>query len=282
MRSSPPPARALGAALVVAAACGPLPLGAAAPARGSLALGAAAPARGALPLGIAPPARDALLLGAAAPAPGVAAPARQRPLPSSPARAGREFCTRSPFLPPFEGRLTLRAAYRGGASSEFRFCPRYSGFGPVRAGRFHGGVDLAAATGTPLRAAVDGTLSYARDPEGYGLYARLAFGEPRRKAQGQCEGFEELELVYGHLVDDDPGLDLSPRPVRAGDFIGRVGCSGNARGMCSPSPESHVHVTLRKAGRARLEPLGVLGWPVIMPSDEDRPAGWSGCAHAGL
>ncbi|HEU4404269.1 MAG TPA: peptidoglycan DD-metalloendopeptidase family protein [Polyangiaceae bacterium] len=254
MRSSPSPARALGAALVVAAACGPLPLGAAAAARGPLPLAAAAPARHRL---------------AAPPAPGARG-------------GGHDPCTRPPFLTPFEGRLVLRAAYRGAASSEFRFCPRYSGFGPVRAGRFHGGVDLAAPTGTPLRAAVDGTLSYARDPDGYGLYARLAFAEPRRKASGQCEGFDELELVYGHLVDDDPGLDLSPRPVRAGEFLGRVGCSGNARGMCSPSPESHVHVTLKRAGRTRLEPLSVLGWSVITPSDEDRPAGWAGCAHAGL
>lgn len=208
----------------------------------------------------------------APPAPGLAAPG---------ARAGRDLCaSKAPFLTPFDGRLVLRSAYRS-ASSEFRFCPRYSGFGPVRAGRFHGGVDLSATTGTPLRAAVDGSLSYARDPDGYGLYARLAFVEPRRKAPNQCEGFEEFELVYGHLIDDDPDLDLAPRAVRAGEFIGRVGCSGNARGMCSPSPESHVHVTLRKAGRTKLEPLSALGWSVITPSNEDRPAGWAGC-HAGL
>ncbi len=236
MRSRLSPARALGVALALVAACGQAPPGAAAPARPRT-----------------------------SPAPAAASP---RPAP----------CARPAFVPPFEGRLVLRSAYRSAAASEFRFCPRYSGFGPVRAGRFHGGVDLSATTGTPLRAAADGTLSYARDPDGYGLYARLAFAEPRRKAQGQCDGLDELELVYGHLIDDDPGIDLSPRPVRAGEFIGRVGCSGNARGMCSPSPESHVHVTLRRAGRARLEPLGVLGWHVVMPSDEDRPAGWSGCS----
>ncbi|HEU4534672.1 MAG TPA: M23 family metallopeptidase [Polyangiaceae bacterium] len=219
----------------------------------------------------------ALVVSAACgPAP-LGATARARPAPAPPAARGAPAaCGRTPFLTPFDGRLVLRSAYRA-ASSEFRFCPRYSGFGPVRGGRFHGGVDLAATTGTPLRAAVDGALSYARDPEGYGLYARLTFVEPKRNVQGQCERGEELEIVYGHLIDDDPDLELAPRPVRAGEFVGRVGCSGNARGMCSPSPESHVHVTLKRAGRARLEPLSVLGWNVAMPSDEDRPAGWHGC-----
>jgi murein DD-endopeptidase MepM/ murein hydrolase activator NlpD len=239
MRSRPSPTRAFGVALVVAIACGPVPSSTAAPARSH-------------------------------PAPAAHAPAARG--------GGPAGCARTPFVPPFDGRLVFRTAYRRPASSEFRFCPSYSGFGPVRAGRFHGGVDIAATTGTPLRAAADGTLSYARDPDGYGLYARVAFTEPRRKAQEPCEGFEDLELVYGHLIDDDPDLDLSPRPVRAGEYIGRVGCSGNARGMCSPSPESHVHVTVRQAGRGRLEPLKVLGWPVVVPSSEDRPSGWSGCA----
>lgn len=240
MPSRPSLAHILGAALVVAAACGPTPLGATA-----------------------------------------SAPARSRPPPVARSAPAPAACARAPFLTPFDGRLVLRSAYRA-ASSEFRFCPRYSGFGPVRGGRFHGGVDLSATTGTPLRAAVDGTLSYARDPDGYGLYARLAFVESKRKGQSQsqsqqCDRGEELEIVYGHLIDDDPDLELAPRPIRAGEFVGRVGCSGNARGMCSPSPESHVHVTLKRAGRARLEPLSVLGWNVAMPSDEDRPAGWHGC-----
>ena len=85
-----------------------------------------------------------------------------------------------PFVTPFDGRLALRSAYRGARPQSFQHCPQWSGFGPVRGGRGHGGIDIAQSTGTAVRSAVSGQLVYARDPGGYGLFARVHFTRPRR------------------------------------------------------------------------------------------------------
>lgn len=191
------------------------------------------------------------------------------------------FCGRT-LHSPFDGPLMLRTAYRGAAKGAFQFCPQWSSFGPVRgAHRNHWGIDIAAPTGTQVRAATDGTLSYGRDPGGYGLFARLRYQQPRRGKDGTCGGGEEVEIIYAHLVDDNGKLSMSARPVRAGEVIGRVGCTGNAKGMCSPSPESHLHVTVQKTAgaRVRLDPATVLGWHVITPREEGKPADWGVCGR---
>ncbi len=189
----------------------------------------------------------------------------------APAACGRHF------LSPFDGGLHLRAAYRSG-DGPVHFCPHWSTFGPVRGGhRNHWGVDLASPTGTSVRAATDGVVSYAREANGYGLHARLKFSAPIRSKSGSCGASEEIEIIYAHLVDDGK-TETGTRSVRAGEVIGRVGCTGNARGMCSPSPESHLHVTVQKArNRAKLDPGPFLGWTVHTPSDH--PAEWTPCGR---
>ena len=184
-------------------------------------------------------------------------------------------CGRS-FHPPFDGRLARRAAYRGGKPKAFMFCPSWSGFGTVRGHRFHGGIDVAAATGTAVRAATAGTLSYAHDPGGYGLFARLRFAHPKRARDGSCDGAGEVEIVYAHLAEGSQKGTKPSRQVRAGDVIGHVGCTGNARGMCSPSPESHLHVTVQRADgdRRKLDPIAFFGWSV---GDGERGNEWSAC-----
>lgn len=188
-------------------------------------------------------------------------------------------CGHAPFLTPFEAPLALRSAYRGGTPGIFQFCPAWSGFGLVRgATRNHWGFDLSAPTGTPVRAATDGTLSYARDPNGYGFHARLRLSTPSRHgASGTCGGSEEVEILYAHLIDDGK-TPTATRAVRAGEIIGRVGCSGNAHGMCSPSPESHLHVTVQRfPTKEKFEPGTFLGWTIVTPTDH--PLGWGVCGR---
>ncbi len=177
------------------------------------------------------------------------------------------------YVPPFDGATPWRVAYRGNAAGAFHACPGWSGFGPVRPNRkWHKGLDIAAPTGTPIRTAVAGTLSYGRDPHGWGLYARVRFVPSRPGRAGTCESTEPMEFIYAHLREDIPAQVIrSESPVAAGAIIGRVGCSGNAAGMCSPSPESHVHVTLRKSQgtREKVDPLPVVRWNLGEPSPAD-------------
>lgn len=173
-----------------------------------------------------------------------------------------------PYVPPFPAPLVWRAAYRG-SGDQHHHCPSWSTFGPVRPnGKWHKGLDIAAPTGTPILATIDGRLRYARDPNGWGLYAEITFRPKTLDASGTCVEQEPMRFVYAHIIDDDPGLAIGPdRAVHAGEVIGRVGCSGNARGMCSPSPESHLHLTLQHVGGARekVDALPVVGWTLLVP-----------------
>ncbi|MCS6899220.1 MAG: M23 family metallopeptidase [Myxococcales bacterium] len=181
------------------------------------------------------------------------------------------------FLSPFEGGLSFRSAYRSG-DGPVHFCPQWSTFGLVRGGhRNHWGVDIASPTGTSVRAATDGVVSYAREAAGYGLHARLKFLASVRGKSGSCGPSEEIEIIYAHLIDDGK-TETTTRSVRAGEVIGRVGCTGNARGMCSPSPESHLHVTVQKVkNKVKLDPGAFLGWNLHMPTEH--PAEWVVCGR---
>lgn len=178
----------------------------------------------------------------------------------------------SSWVPPIEGALHFRTSYRGPSKGTFKHCPKWSSFGVSRGHRFHGGVDISAPTGTPVHAASDGTLSYSRDPGGYGLYAKVKF-HPRVEKSGAatCSDTDEHEIIYAHLIDDNRKLSMAPRPVRAGEVIGRVGCTGNAKGMCSPSPESHVHVTINRLPKGKkqpVDPMLVTGWHITTPGEQ--------------
>jgi murein DD-endopeptidase MepM/ murein hydrolase activator NlpD len=148
-------------------------------------------------------------------------------------------------------------------------CSRWSQFGPVRPhGNWHKGIDIYAPTGTPVAAAVSGQLAYAHDPGGWGLYARIQLDPRQAGPDGTCRTAAPVELIYAHLDDDDPNLRTGvDQPVLAGSIIGRVGCSGNASSMCSPSPESHLHFSVRHGSgdRAKVDPLPVVGWLLFEP-----------------
>jgi murein DD-endopeptidase MepM/ murein hydrolase activator NlpD len=113
-----------------------------------------------------------------------------------------------------------------------------SGFG-YRVGpgitRFHQGLDIAAAEGTPLRAAGDGTVILAGYNGGYGNYTCIDHGGG-------------VSTCYGH----QSAIHVSTgQRVSQGQVIGLVGNTGYSFG-------AHVHFEVRVNGTP-VQPLNYLG-----------------------
>ncbi len=116
---------------------------------------------------------------------------------------------------------------------------------PRSGGRRHHGTDLMAPKLTPIYAVADGIVTVVRNGGSAGRWIAIehAFG---------------WESWYMHLNNDSPGTDdgradrewtyaedvVVGRLVRAGDFIGYVGDSGNAEGS-----GAHTHFELHHDGR---------------------------------
>jgi peptidoglycan LD-endopeptidase LytH len=96
--------------------------------------------------------------------------------------------------------------------------------------RSHEGIDIFAPRGTPVVAAADGVIASVGDNN---LGGKVIFLRPRDK---------NLSLYYAHL---DEQLVTSGQKVSAGDTIGRVGNSGNAR-----STQPHLHFGIYAMGGA--------------------------------
>lgn len=102
-------------------------------------------------------------------------------------------------------------------------------------GHFHAGLDLAAPSGTGVRATADGVVLLARaDTAGYGLHVLLDHGGG-------------LTSLYGHL---DTLAVRRGEPVLAGQAVGTVGSTGNSTGP-------HLHFEVRRGGGA-IDPAGRL------------------------
>ncbi len=104
------------------------------------------------------------------------------------------------------------------------------GFGPridpiTRQAAFHGGLDIAAAFGTPVKAPADGLVVFADREAGYGRVVKLNHGY----------GFV---TIYAHL---DRVLVREGQRVKRGEVIGRVGMSGRTTGP-------HLHYEVWKDG----------------------------------
>jgi murein DD-endopeptidase MepM/ murein hydrolase activator NlpD len=107
-------------------------------------------------------------------------------------------------------------------------------FGP-RGDRFHAGIDIPAARGTPVVAARAGRVVYAGPKAGgWGIVLTLAHGGGVR-------------TIYAHLAS--VGVTLGRR-VERGETIGLVGATGYATGP-------HLHFEVRVRGAA-VDPLGAL------------------------
>ncbi|WP_169334231.1 peptidoglycan DD-metalloendopeptidase family protein [Nocardia abscessus] len=111
-----------------------------------------------------------------------------------------------------------------------------SHYGP-RGGKHHGGLDLAAPSGTPIYAATGGTVVKAGNfGDGYGYQVRI------RSADG-------TETIYAHQTPGSIRVQTGQR-VAAGTVIGAVGSTGNSTGP-------HLHYEVRRNGRA-VEPVAYL------------------------
>ena len=99
--------------------------------------------------------------------------------------------------------------------------------------RFHAGLDLAAAYGSPIVAAADGRVVSAGWSGGYGNLVRIAH-------------VGGIQTMYGHMsrIVAAPGS-----MVRQGQLIGYVGSTGLSTGP-------HLHYEVLKDGRA-VNPLSV-------------------------
>lgn len=99
---------------------------------------------------------------------------------------------------------------------------------PVLGGRrSHKGVDLAAATGTPVYATADGIVGRADWFSSYGLYVQIEHGA---KLQTRFAHLSKLAVADG-------------QHVKKGDLIGYVGSTGRSTGP-------HLHYEIRIDGEA--------------------------------
>jgi murein DD-endopeptidase MepM/ murein hydrolase activator NlpD len=111
--------------------------------------------------------------------------------------------------------------------------PVVSGFG-MRWGRLHAGVDIAAPSGTPIRAARSGTVALAGWMGGYGNYTCINHGGG-------------VATCYGHQSSIGVSAGQS---VKQGQVIGSVGCTGHCFGP-------HLHFEVRINGQP-VDPMGYL------------------------
>jgi murein DD-endopeptidase MepM/ murein hydrolase activator NlpD len=130
------------------------------------------------------------------------------------------------------GALPVSAAPSGSGCGSGRITTPVTGvvtgrFGEARSGHAHAGEDIAAPSGTPVKAAQCGTVSEAGEESGYGNLVCVQHGGG-------------VATCYAHLsvIGTSAG-----RYVRVGEVIGRVGSTGNSTGP-------HLHFEVRVGGRA--------------------------------
>ena len=124
----------------------------------------------------------------------------------------------------------------------------WSFFGDPRDGgrRKHKGVDIFARRGTPVVAAMDGTVRSVRNR---GLGGKQVWLSDTRRRQS---------LYYAHL---DSQLVVEGARVKAGDTLGWVGNTGNARNTAP-----HLHFSIYKRGRGAIDPYPFIARQRTVPS----------------
>lgn len=112
----------------------------------------------------------------------------------------------------------------------------WSFFGAPRDGgkRKHKGVDIFARRGTPVVAAMDGVVRRVRDR---GLGGKQVWLSDRQRNQS---------LYYAHL---DSQLVVEDERVKAGDTLGWVGNTGNAK-----NTRPHLHFSIYRRGSGAIDP----------------------------
>ena len=109
--------------------------------------------------------------------------------------------------------------------------------------RMHTGIDYAAPTGTPIKAAADGEVIFKGWKGGYGNTVMI------RHANG-------VETLYGHMSAFSPANGR----VRAGEVIGFVGTTGRSTGP-------HLHYEARVNGQPVNPTTVALPTPKLTPTN---------------
>ena len=113
----------------------------------------------------------------------------------------------------------------------------------LHTGRMHTGIDYAAPTGTPIKAAADGEVIFKGWKGGYGNTVMI------RHANG-------VETLYGHMSAFSP----ADGRVRAGEVIGFVGTTGRSTGP-------HLHYEARVNGQPVNPTTVALPTPKLTPTN---------------
>jgi murein DD-endopeptidase MepM/ murein hydrolase activator NlpD len=104
--------------------------------------------------------------------------------------------------------------------------PITGAFHERRRGRAHQGVDIDGETGDPVRAAAAGVvLASGTGVKGFSGYGTIVI----------VAHVEGMTTLYAHLSRVSV---LAGQPVRAGDIVGAMGCTGSCSG-------SHLHFEVR-------------------------------------
>ena len=124
----------------------------------------------------------------------------------------------------------------------------HSMFNEGRVGHVHHAIDILAPRGTPVLAAVDGTVRKLFNSHAGGLSIY------------QFDRGEELVYYYAHLDAYAPTV-VEGMAVRQGTVIGYVGTTGNA-----PANTPHLHFSIERLGKEKLwwrsEPIDP--YPILM------------------
>ncbi len=127
------------------------------------------------------------------------------------------------------GKVTRAKIGKGYKSAGINFIRPVSGtvtsrYGP-RWGTTHKGTDIAAATGTPIKAAAAGTVTFSGEYSTYGKLVIISHGNGVQTYYGHCS---VLNVKEGQKVS-------------SGQLIAKVGSTGNASGP-------HLHFEIRING----------------------------------
>ncbi len=112
-------------------------------------------------------------------------------------------------------------------------------FGAVRVGHRHEGIDIFGATGTPVRATVDGVL---RDVKETNIGGRIVY----------LTSADGTYYYYAHLDRWAPGI-AGGVSVIAGQILGFLGRTGNAE-----ETPPHLHFEIHPLGGAAINPFPVI------------------------
>ena len=107
----------------------------------------------------------------------------------------------------------------------------------------HMGIDIAAASGTPIYAAASGVIVVRQWSDSAGYYIQISHGTINGEA---------LETQYMHQSRFAPGLSVGDR-VTKGQLIGYVGSTGNSTGP-------HLHFGVKSDGQY-VDPLDYVSEP---------------------